>query len=59
MTKKELVAALAPLDDDATVDVYVVHSDMDYGTYAHDIYFDDIVSGDEYQNEITIVAHIA
>lgn len=56
MTKKDLIAALEPLSDDAQVHVYVTSLNED-GTYAHDIYFDDVVSGGEVQNEITIVAH--
>lgn len=57
MTKKDLIAALEPLSDDAEVYVYVT-SLLGNSTYAHDIYFDDIVSGSELQNEITIVAHV-
>jgi len=57
MTKKKLTEALKDLDDDAQIHIYCTSLGLDIGEYADDIYFDDIVTGKELQNEITIVAH--
>lgn len=57
MTKKQLIDAMADLDDDAEVHVYCTSADIDGGMYAYDVYTDDKVSGCGVQNEITIVAH--
>lgn len=57
MTKKKLLEALKDLDDGAQIHIYCTSLDLDIGEYADDIYFDDIVTGKELQNEITIVAH--
>lgn len=57
MTKGQLIEAMRDLDDDAEVRVYCTSLDSDGGQYAHDIYSDDIVSGADARNEITIVAH--
>lgn len=58
MTKKDLINALEGLDDDAQVLFYGVANDYGLlGEYAVDVYFDDKVTGDDVQNEISIVAH--
>lgn len=54
MTKKELIDALATLDDDATI---YVEADFDWGRESSvNVYVEDIVDGNEVQNEATIVA---
>ncbi len=54
MTKKELVDALATLDDDAIIHV---EADFDWGSeISPNVYVEDIVDGNEVQNEATIVA---
>lgn len=55
MTKRKLIEALKELKDDATIKVYGVSDGLN--TYAFDVYLDDITTGDEEENEITIVAH--
>ena len=55
MTKKQLIKALAGLDDDAEIHVYCKSEET--GVYAYDIYLDDKVTGKNVQNEITLVAH--
>lgn len=57
MTKKQLFEALEGLSDDAEIHVLCTSLDLPGGEYAHDIYFDDKVTGDNIQNEITLVAH--
>ena len=56
MKKKELLEALDGLDDNAEIRVYGISDNMD-GEYAYDIYTDDKVTGEEVQNEISLVAH--
>ena len=57
MTKKQVIEAMKDLDDDAQVHIYCTSSEMGGGEYTHDVYFDDKVTGDELENEITLVAH--
>ena len=56
MKKKELLEALDGLDDNAEIHVYGISDNMD-GEYAYDIYTDDKVTGEEVQNEISLVAY--
>ena len=57
MTKKQIIEAMKDLGDDAQVHIYCTSSEMGCGEYAHDVYFDDKVTGDELEDEITLVAH--
>ena len=57
MTKKELIEAMVGLNDDSEVYIYCTSLDMDGGKYAVDVYTDDKVTGENVQNEITLVAH--
>lgn len=59
MTKKDIIEAMRDLSDDAQVYVFCTDLDSDGGHYAEDLYFDDIVKGDNLENEITLVAHIS
>lgn len=59
MTKKDIIDAMKDLSDDAQVYVYCTSLDSDGGHYAEDLYFDDIIKGDNVQNEITLIAHIS
>ena len=57
MTKKQLIEALEGLSDDTEIYILCTSLDLPGGEYAHDVYFDDKVTGDNIQNEITLVAH--
>lgn len=52
MTKRQLLDAIAPLDDSAVIEVYCTSLDADGGVYAHDVYLDDIR-----KSGATLVAH--
>lgn len=58
MTKRDLMEALNQLDDDAEIHVMCWFDDESSNEYLHDIDYDDVVSGDELQNEITIIGHL-
>ena len=55
MTKAELIKALEPLDDDAIIHVAANSIESNGIEYAESVYFDDIVTGDNVMNEITII----
>lgn len=57
ITKKQLLEALEGLDDDTQIFVLCTSLDLPGGEYAHDMYFDDKVTGNNLQNEITLIAH--
>lgn len=54
MTKKELFDKLKDLDDDATIYFYVDSAFLRISDYASGIYIEDIVTGDDVENEATI-----
>lgn len=59
MTKHKLMKLLEPLEDNALVFIRVTDSD---GTHTlgitNDIGYEDVVTGEQYQNEITLLARI-
>lgn len=57
MTKKQFLEALEYLDDDAQIHVFCASTELyDGGAYADNIRFENKITGDDEENEITIVA---
>ena len=56
MTKKQIIEAMADLDDDAIIYVHVPEESAEGVTYIPE-YYCDKVTGDKVQNEITFVCN--
>ena len=56
MTKGELIKALEGLDDDARI--FIDCTDIDTGCLIDILYYEDKVTGDKLQNEITLVCGV-
>ena len=56
MTKGELIKALEGLDDDARI--LIDCNDIDTGCLLDILYYEDKVTGDKLQNEITLVCGV-
>lgn len=54
MTKKELFEKLKDLDDDAVIHFYIDSAFWRIGDYASGVYVEDVVTGDDVENEATI-----
>lgn len=55
MTKKELVALLNKLDDDAIIYIGADSLDWDGIKIASNVRYDDVVTGGDVQNEVTLI----